>query len=204
MDGSSTTTIGGSYIGMWKLTKVISLPVMRGRSNSNSVFVDKGFTNQNSSAMTFAWWAFHGCQRSVIKSFIFPRLSFFKILHICMRISLHYPQVHASWTEGICWVELDMGFWWGEWIRGRVVGTILEALSVDHRPTDRSFLAGSCLGLSRAERPSVSWTKVLETLCLQQPKEMFNINKLCKNVHKATSTKVLTSQANTTRKRDKT
>ena len=78
------------------------------RSNSNSVFMDKGFTNQNSSAMTFAWWAFHGRQRSVIKSFIFPRLSFFKILHICMRISLHYPQVHASWTEGICWVELDM------------------------------------------------------------------------------------------------
>ena len=29
MDGSSTTTIGGSHIGMWKLTKVISLPVMR-------------------------------------------------------------------------------------------------------------------------------------------------------------------------------
>ena len=27
--GSSTTTIGGSHIGMWKLTKVISLPVMR-------------------------------------------------------------------------------------------------------------------------------------------------------------------------------
>ena len=24
-------------------------------------------------------------------------------------------------------------------------------------------------------------TKVLETLCLEQPKEMFNINKLCKN-----------------------
>ena len=35
---------------------------------------------------------------------------------------------------------------------------------------DCFFFAGSCLGLSRAERPSVSWTKVLETLCLQQPK----------------------------------
>ena len=29
IDGSSTTTIGGSHIEMWKLTKVISLPVMR-------------------------------------------------------------------------------------------------------------------------------------------------------------------------------
>ena len=38
-----------------------------------------------------------------------------------------------------------------------------------------SFFAGGCLGWSRAERPSVSWTKVLETLCLQQPKEMLNI-----------------------------
>ena len=37
------------------------------------------------------------------------------------------------------------------------------------------FFAGGCLGWSRAERPSVSWTKVLETLCLQQPKEMLNI-----------------------------
>ena len=35
-------------------------------------------------------------------------------------------------------------------------------------------------------------------------KRMFNINKLCKNVQKATSTKVLTSQTNTTRNRDKT
>ena len=54
------------------------------------------------------------------------------------------------------------------------------------------FFAGSCLGWSRAERPSVSWTEVLKTLCLQQPKEMFNIIKLCKNMQKATSTKVQT------------
>ena len=67
------------------------------------------------------------------------------------------------------------------------------------------FFAGSCLGLSRAERPSVSSTKLQETLCLQQPKEMFNLNKLCKNVHWATSTKVLTkSNKRTTRIRDKT
>ena len=37
------------------------------------------------------------------------------------------------------------------------------------------FFAGGCLGWSRAERPSVSWTKMLETLCLQQQKEMLNI-----------------------------
>ena len=37
------------------------------------------------------------------------------------------------------------------------------------------FFAGCCLGWSRAERPSVSWTKVLETPCLQQLKEMLNI-----------------------------
>ena len=42
-------------------------------------------------------------------------------------------------------------------------------------PEHAFFFAGGCLGWSRAERPSVSWTKVLETLCLQQPKEMFNI-----------------------------
>ena len=35
-------------------------------------------------------------------------------------------------------------------------------------------------------------------------KKMFNINKLCKNVQKATSTKILTSQTNTTKNRDKT
>ena len=51
-----------------------------------------------------------------------------------------------------------------------------------------SFFAGGCLGWSRAERPSVSWTKVLETLCLQQPKEMFNIKNSGKNVRLATST----------------
>ena len=39
----------------------------------------------------------------------------------------------------------------------------------------RVFFAGGCLGWSRAERPSVSWTKMLETLCLQQLKEMLNI-----------------------------
>ena len=49
------------------------------------------------------------------------------------------------------------------------------------------FFAGGCLGWSRAERPSVSWTKVLETLCLQQPKEMLNI-KFCKNMQRATGT----------------
>ena len=54
------------------------------------------------------------------------------------------------------------------------------------------FFAGSCLGWSRAERPSVSWTEVLETLCLQQPKEMFNISNFCKSVQLATSTEVLT------------
>ena len=54
------------------------------------------------------------------------------------------------------------------------------------------FFAGSCLGWSRAERPSVSWTEVLKTLCLQQPKEMFNIDNLCKSVQMATSTEVLT------------
>ena len=37
------------------------------------------------------------------------------------------------------------------------------------------FFAGGCLGWSRAERPSVSWTKMLETFCLQQQKEMLNI-----------------------------
>ena len=34
------------------------------------------------------------------------------------------------------------------------------------------FFAGGCLGRSRAERPSVSWTKVLETLCLQAPQDV--------------------------------
>ena len=49
MDGSSTTTIGGSHIGMWKLTKVISLPVMR------------------EVTATLCWWT-KGCFRAVTRS----------------------------------------------------------------------------------------------------------------------------------------
>ena len=54
--------------------------------------------------------------------------------------------------------------------------TILQVMQ-----SEDPFFAGGCLGWSRAERPSVSWTKVLETLCLQQPKEMLNIKFLQKH-----------------------
>ena len=63
----------------------------------------------------------------------------------------------------------------------RVVVRAVALLSANTKWRVAFFFAGGCLGWSRAERPSVSWTKMLETLCLQQPKEMLNIKSVQKH-----------------------
>ena len=94
---------------------------------------------------------------------------------------------NVAWTN-LCLLSLSsfkMWHWWGlKRLRSSSVCMVCDFLLF--------FFAGSCLGWSRAERLSVSWTEVLETLCLQQPKEMFNISNLCKSVQLATGTEVLT------------
>ena len=93
--------------------------------------------------------------------------------------SFHHPfstRGCDSWPEQLSMVRTMP--WLGS---QRSMGPMLRALVYDSSigglmpRRGLFFVAGGCLGWSRAERPSVSWTKMLETLCLQQLKEMLNI-----------------------------